>query len=106
MCRQSIARAGHRNIFLWRCCTHASLLLPASPLLQASLLLPVLRIRIWIRIGSGFNQVLGSGTGFGIRIQGQESEEEKNVNIFKKSLKLKNTVPGTKIPPALHQESR
>jgi len=35
---------------------------------------------IRIRIGSGFNQVLGSGYGSGfrirIRIQGQESEEE------------------------------
>jgi len=70
--------------------------------------IPVFRIRI----GSGFNQVLGAGSGFRIRIriQGQESEEDTQlrVMILRKLTTefMKNTVPGSKIPPALHQESR
>jgi hypothetical protein len=45
---------------------------------------PGFRIRIRIRIGSGFNQVIGSGSVFGIRIRIQEGKNDlKNLKKFR-----------------------
>jgi len=38
--------------------------------------------------------------------RGKKGRKKKIIIFLKKFKKFKNTVPGSKIPPALHQESR